>query len=81
MVLYAFCDVFVDSRFAKNPLIRSWETNTSFLRWFCHTPPPIARSLTNLHHPPDHLHVLPASPRGSWSVRVSVVVAAGGWES
>jgi hypothetical protein len=28
--------VFVHSRFIENPPIWSWETNPSFLRWFCH---------------------------------------------
>jgi ribonuclease HI len=37
MVLYALCDVFVYSCFAENPTIWSWETNPSFLRWFCHS--------------------------------------------
>jgi hypothetical protein len=31
------CVVFVYSRFVENPPIWSWETNPSFLRWFCHT--------------------------------------------
>jgi hypothetical protein len=34
MVLYAYMCVFVHSRFIENPLIWSWETNPSFLRWF-----------------------------------------------
>jgi hypothetical protein len=45
MVLYVLCDVFVYSRFTENPPIWSWETNTSFLRWFCHTWPSIPLSL------------------------------------
>jgi hypothetical protein len=28
--------VFAHSRFVENPSIWSWETNPSFLRWFCH---------------------------------------------
>jgi hypothetical protein len=36
MVLYAYMFVFVDSRFVENPPIWSWETNPSFLRWFCY---------------------------------------------
>jgi hypothetical protein len=28
--------VFVYSRFIENPLVCSWATNPSFLRWFCH---------------------------------------------
>jgi hypothetical protein len=28
--------VFAHSRFVENPPIWSWETNPSFLRWFCH---------------------------------------------
>jgi hypothetical protein len=28
--------VFAHSRFIENPPIGSWETNPSFLRWFCH---------------------------------------------
>jgi hypothetical protein len=37
LVLYAYLCVFAHSRFVENPPIRSWETNPSFLRWFCHT--------------------------------------------
>jgi hypothetical protein len=36
--------VFVHSRFVENPLIRSWETNPSFLRWFCHNQSAISHS-------------------------------------
>jgi hypothetical protein len=32
--------VFAHSRFIENPPIWSWETNPSFLRWFCHSTPP-----------------------------------------
>jgi hypothetical protein len=39
MVLYAYTCVFVHSCFIENPLIWSWETNPSFLRWFCHKCP------------------------------------------
>jgi hypothetical protein len=28
--------VFAHSRFVENPPTGSWETNPSFLRWFCH---------------------------------------------
>jgi hypothetical protein len=31
------CVVFVYSHFTENPPIWSWETNPSFLRWFCHS--------------------------------------------
>jgi hypothetical protein len=31
--------VFVHSHFIENPPIWSWETNPSFLRWFCHNFP------------------------------------------
>jgi hypothetical protein len=31
------CVVFVYSRFVENPPIWSWETNPSFLRWFCNS--------------------------------------------
>jgi hypothetical protein len=34
--LYAYLCVFAHSRFVENPPIWSWETNPSFLRWFCH---------------------------------------------
>jgi hypothetical protein len=30
------CVVFAHSCFVENPLIWSWDTNPSFLRWFCH---------------------------------------------
>jgi hypothetical protein len=40
--------VFVHSRFVKNLLIWSWETNPSFLRWFCHIHPSRRRG-----SPPD----------------------------
>jgi hypothetical protein len=33
--------VFVHSRFVEKPPIWSWETNPSFLRWFCHTTSPV----------------------------------------
>jgi hypothetical protein len=36
MVLYAYMCVFVHSHFVKNPSVWSWETNPSFMRWFCH---------------------------------------------
>jgi hypothetical protein len=31
------CVVFVYSHFTENPPIWSWEINSSFLRWFCHS--------------------------------------------
>jgi hypothetical protein len=31
------CVVFVYSHIIENPLIWSWETNPSFLSWFCHS--------------------------------------------
>jgi hypothetical protein len=34
--MYAYVCVFAHSHFVENPPIRSWETNPSFLRWFCH---------------------------------------------
>jgi hypothetical protein len=37
MVLYANMCYVVYSRFIKNLPISSWETNPSFLRWFCHS--------------------------------------------
>jgi hypothetical protein len=36
LVLYDYLCVFAHSRFIENPPIWSWETNPSFLRWFCH---------------------------------------------
>jgi hypothetical protein len=36
LVLYAYLCVFAHSRFVENPPIWSWETNPSFLRWYCH---------------------------------------------
>jgi hypothetical protein len=37
LVLYAYMCVFAHSRSVENPPTWSWETNPSFLRWFCHT--------------------------------------------
>jgi hypothetical protein len=47
LVLYAYLCVFAHSRFIENPPIWSWETNPSFLRWFCHItlPHPWPRAL------------------------------------
>jgi hypothetical protein len=44
MVLYAYVCVFVHSRFVENLPIWSWETNSSFLSWYCHNnpAPPVA---------------------------------------
>jgi hypothetical protein len=36
MVLYAWCVMFVHSRFTENPPIDLEVTHTSFLRWFYH---------------------------------------------
>jgi hypothetical protein len=55
MVLYALCVVFTYSRFIKNTPIRSWERNTSFLRWFYHTnhrSSPELSPLTGMPSPP-----------------------------
>jgi hypothetical protein len=47
MILYAYMCVFAHSRFVENPPIWSWETNSSFLRWFCHTLlPPYLQSIS-----------------------------------
>jgi hypothetical protein len=57
MVLYAYMCVFVHSRFIENPLILSWETNPSFLRWFYH----------NYYHHPTSLHQPNDQGRDPWS--------------
>jgi hypothetical protein len=45
LVLYAYLCMFAHSHFVENLPIWSWETNPSFLRWFCHNNP-AQKSLT-----------------------------------
>jgi hypothetical protein len=44
--------VFTHSCFAENPLIWSWETNTAFLRWFCHSKVGVEESDVSHHIDP-----------------------------